>query len=83
MKTCSKCGIAKPLEDFHKNRRQSDGRQTWCKACHKEHQNRKRADSREEYNEYQREWRANHPGYFAKYKKRTKGHGPVVSFGED
>src|SRR3954469_970420 len=29
-KRCGRCGLEKPLDDFH--RRQS-GRQTWCKPC--------------------------------------------------
>lgn len=33
MKSCSKCGAEKPLVDFHRNHRASDGRQSECKAC--------------------------------------------------
>lgn len=32
-KYCSGCGVTKPLEDFHRNRRSADGRQGWCKQC--------------------------------------------------
>jgi len=32
-KLCPKCGEAKPLKDFSKNRRNKDGLQTNCKIC--------------------------------------------------
>lgn len=32
-KQCSRCGITKPLADFHRNRSKADGCQYWCKAC--------------------------------------------------
>lgn len=32
-KTCTKCGQAKPLDEFHRYARSSDGRQPVCKAC--------------------------------------------------
>lgn len=35
MKTCYKCGLLKNLNAFHKNARQSDGYQTYCKDCAK------------------------------------------------
>lgn len=35
MKTCYKCKEEKPLGDFHKNKRKSDGYQNYCKACAK------------------------------------------------
>ena len=33
MKTCSSCRRLLPLEDFHRHRGRSDGRQTVCKTC--------------------------------------------------
>lgn len=35
MKTCSKCGVEKPEEDFYKAATTRDGRHPWCKTCHK------------------------------------------------
>ena len=32
-KTCSKCGIAKPLSEFYKENRVKDGRTAKCKSC--------------------------------------------------
>lgn len=32
-KKCSKCGIEKPLDNFHRNSYKKDGLQTYCKFC--------------------------------------------------
>lgn len=32
-KTCSKCSINKPLEDYWKAPRSKDGKCSWCKSC--------------------------------------------------
>ena len=34
-KACSKCGIVKPLDEFHKKKGRSDGRRSECKSCSK------------------------------------------------
>mgnify|MGYP005989635361 FL=1 len=38
MKTCSKCGAEKPLNEFYKKKASKDGRQLWCKECAKDYQ---------------------------------------------
>lgn len=38
MKTCSTCGVEKPLDDFHKSAHHASGRQPACKACRCAHQ---------------------------------------------
>ena len=46
MKTCTKCGIEKPLEDFYADKRAKGGRKSRCQACYKEHRrNRYATDS--------------------------------------
>jgi hypothetical protein len=35
-KTCSRCGLEKPLRDFYKQAGGAKGRRTRCKACYKE-----------------------------------------------
>lgn len=37
MKTCSKCGETKTLEEFSKNKKASDGTGTYCKSCVNSH----------------------------------------------
>ena len=56
MKTCSKCGESKPLEDYEKRTKSKDGRRGQCKECARP---RKRALERERYQErasYITEW---------------------------
>lgn len=36
MKTCSKCSVAKPFEDFYKRSRSADGYNGYCKSCDRE-----------------------------------------------
>lgn len=36
MKTCSKCKLSKSLDDFHKSKRLSQGRRSWCKVCERD-----------------------------------------------
>ena len=33
MKVCSNCKESKPLSEFHKSKKYSDGCQLWCKVC--------------------------------------------------
>lgn len=33
MKTCSRCKVSKPRDDFYKNTRYRDGLQSYCKPC--------------------------------------------------
>lgn len=33
MKTCTRCKVAKPLEEFHKEKNTKDGRRSHCRAC--------------------------------------------------
>lgn len=35
-KVCTKCQVAKPLEDFSPSKRTKDGLHCWCKQCSKE-----------------------------------------------
>jgi hypothetical protein len=57
MKHCSKCGMAKPLEQFPVNRSRKDGRHGWCLIC-------QRAYLRDHYER-------NRPYYLAKARIRN------------
>jgi len=35
MKTCTKCGEAKPTSDFGKHKATKDGLCSWCRSCHR------------------------------------------------
>src|SRR5271155_703051 len=36
MKNCNKCGMLKPLSDFHKHKGRKDGHTNICKKCQKQ-----------------------------------------------
>ena len=40
LKRCSRCGVCKPLDEFHRNRARRDGRQNFCKPCNIERNQR-------------------------------------------
>src|SRR6266536_537939 len=46
MKKCGRCGVEKPLDEFHQWN-QRDGRQLWCKSCRKEYDRKYHARTRE------------------------------------
>ena len=74
MKTCTKCGEHKTLEEFHRHKGEPDGRQWHCKVC----RNGYNRDNREKYSEYQRSYvKANkekkvayHKAYYAATKEK-------------
>jgi hypothetical protein len=36
-KICSRCKIEKLMEEFHNNKKNKDGKSSWCKECYKEY----------------------------------------------
>lgn len=63
MRTCSKCGLAKLADDFHRDRTKPDGRRPSCKPCdlarHKLY--RDDPENRPRLLERSREWRLANP----------------------
>ena len=57
MKTCTKCGETKPLDDFHRHRGKADGRYAWCRECAAEHRRRYYENNRDKERELQRQYR--------------------------
>jgi hypothetical protein len=51
-KTCTKCNIAKPLEEFGKQSANKDGLMYYCKSCIREYHKARYADPK--YKDYQR-----------------------------
>jgi hypothetical protein len=49
VKTCSKCGETKPLEDFHSQKDGKFGRRGDCKVCLRAAQRKHRDENRELY----------------------------------
>lgn len=64
-KTCSKCRVEKPLDDFHRNASKPDGRKSACKAClrdrNREYAHRWHAEHPEKAREKSRRWRVENP----------------------
>lgn len=58
MKTCTKCGETKGLEEFHRERARSDGLRPWCKTCTHASNNARAVHTRERKSEYDRRRRA-------------------------
>ena len=42
MKTCSRCSVEKPHQEFHKQTASPDGYTVWCRKCASEHKKEKR-----------------------------------------
>lgn len=59
-KTCSICGVIKPLDMFSVESRNKDGRGCQCKACRRKAQSKTRPLHRDAHNEYKREYRKAH-----------------------
>lgn len=55
-KRCTKCGEEKPLAEYYKDKRRSDGRYSHCKPCHLSLVKRWHDDNRDEHNAYRAEW---------------------------
>lgn len=84
-KCCRKCNILKPVSDFSKNKRSSDGLQWYCKACAHTYreQNRQRINDRlavyrQEHSSrrvaYNREWVARNREKAAEYQREYRKH---------
>ena len=62
MKTCTVCGTVKPLDEYHRDKRSSDGRRSRCKSCvleyHVEYRARPEVKARQA--EYMAEYHAEH-----------------------
>lgn len=83
MKTCFKCGVEKPLEDFYRHGEMADGHLNKCKACTKQDMRVDR-HTKPRVREYDRE-RASQPhrvalrkrisqAWDAKYPDRARAH---------
>tara|TARA_Y100000593_G_scaffold69925_1_gene128371 strand:- start:690 stop:1400 length:711 start_codon:yes stop_codon:yes gene_type:complete len=55
-KKCGKCGVVKPLDEFHKHKKLKDGRQYNCKECRKEHKKQHYQNNKESILEKQSQY---------------------------
>ena len=81
-KICSKCKIEKDLEEFYKDSRSKDGKQSMCKTCIKKYykdnkperlkyhrEYREQSHIKEKQSKYTKEWREKNKEKLANYKK--------------
>lgn len=71
-KTCSKCGIEKPINDFYKRSRSEGKYRADCKICNNEMSKKYYKDNSEKIAERHKEWRIENPGYREEYRKTNK-----------
>ena len=58
MKICSKCGIEKSFDEFHKSSRSRDGVNAWCKSCIKIHSATRHKNNAEKVRSQKVNWKA-------------------------
>ena len=68
-KKCSKCGRELPVSEYHKNKAQKDGLQTYCKECKKESNKLYSENHYEEISKKRKVYHDNHRDEILKKKK--------------
>lgn len=61
MKTCSKCHVIKPLDEFYRAKNSRDGYRADCKICQKLINLKWRATNKEKIKEYNKNWLLKNP----------------------
>lgn len=70
MKTCTKCGVAKELEEFNKDRGKRDGRVSRCKQCQCDRARQWALDNLEHKRQRSRDYRTANKSVIDAYKKK-------------
>lgn len=69
MKTCTKCGQSKDLDDFYNSKKSKDGKRTECKKCESESNKKWHLDNPDKHRERSKKWNQQNP---EKVKKSSK-----------
>lgn len=83
MKRCTVCGEIKPLDDYFRDKRASDGRYSSCKPCQREKTLRWRTENAAKHHATQKRWREAHPEIVSRVHKNwysRNRHGPWLKF---
>ena len=56
-KACTKCGVVKPLDGFHRDKTGAGGRRSYCKECRREYTRRYREENSDKERERNRRYR--------------------------
>ena len=78
MKTCTKCGEEKPLDQFYRHKRRPDGRDSKCATCTRAATAAWVAQNRERSLAYLREYHAEHRKEASAQKRRRRIEAPHV-----
>jgi len=89
MKTCPKCKVEKPVEEFSKNRSTKDGLQHYCKPCSCEWAAEYRENNEEQYRESSRRYyesnkeqrKVSRRKYYENNKERFRGYNLKKEYG--
>ena len=71
MKTCTKCGESKPLDEFGRQKGRKDGKASWCLKCAREYSREWKKANRLRRNQYMREWKKANPDKESKNRVKT------------
>ena len=73
MKTCTKCGETKPLDDFCRDQSSADGRKARCRECRAEDKRRYREENRDKIAESDRRYREENRDKVLERQRRYRG----------
>lgn len=75
MKTCTKCGNTKPVDQFSKDRTKVDGLRTQCKQCKKQVDYAYQSERRETYRARTEQWKSvNRERYLTYLREYNQAH---------
>lgn len=71
-KTCTKCKVEKPLEEFHVRRASKDGRKSECKECGCARQRAFAAANPDKIKHWKKRWEQDDPERWARSQRKSK-----------
>lgn len=71
VKKCSRCSTEKPLGCFSKDKATKDGLYRWCKECQKNYRHQRYSQHKDEENQKSREWRQENKEYLTEWRKNS------------
>jgi len=71
-KVCTKCGVEKSLDDFHKHPRGKYGKSPSCKICNNKKSRAWHAKNKEKATQYNRDWREKNKERFRETSRLQK-----------
>lgn len=72
MKTCSKCGVTKVLDEFYPDKSKRDGRHSVCKECAKADRKSRYAENPDKILQRNKQWIEKNPTYLSDKRRRDK-----------